>query len=315
MKADEPSDAELGGLAQAGNAEALAALLTRARPMLYATAVGLLGSRAEAEDAVQDACVVALLRLDEVRDPGAVKPWLRTVIRNVCLMRLRQRRDIPTGNVEPLDQVPGPESIFEQHVLRESVWSALEALSVEERVTVILRHFTRCATYESIARVTGVPIGTVRSRLNRARSRLAENLLASAAATTALTHRVLEMARRDAWEEFYRELHERPVPRTYQDLFAVDVDVRDSTGQWHGVSAWSAEERGAVALGVRATVVDVVASPDLTVVEIDFSNPNQWPDHCPPHATFVHRLRDGRSASLRIHYPCDDRAPSDSGSL
>jgi RNA polymerase sigma-70 factor (ECF subfamily) len=309
VNAGVPSDAELCELARAGDIEALAALLERSRPVLYATAVGILRSRPEAEDAVQDACLVALLRLDELRDPSAVTAWLRTVVRNVCRMRLRQRRDVSTSDVEVPDLAPGPDALFEQRILHEWVWGALDRLSEEERITVILRYFTRCASYDSIARVTGVPIGTVRSRLSRARSRLADELLASAAGTS-LTHEALEVAQRDAWQDFYREVHERPEPRTYHDLFAHDVDVRDAAGRWHGIADWSAEERGAISIGVRATIVGVVASPDLTVVEVDFTNPAEWPDHCPPHATFVHRVSNGRSAALRIHYPSDDRTPS-----
>jgi hypothetical protein len=55
------------------------------------------------------------------------------------------------------------------------------------------------------------------------------------------------------------------------------------------------------AAGVQASIVGVLASSDLTVLEIDFSNPPTWPDHCPPQATFGHRLRNGRSRQLRIH--------------
>ena len=311
MKAADPSGAELAALALGGSVEALAALLERARPMLYATAVGLLGSRAEAEDAVQDACLVALLRVSEVRDPGAVRPWLRAVVRNICLMRLRQQREIPTADVELRAAVPGPEELFEQHIFREWVWGALCALPAEERLTLILRHFTSCVSYDAIARVTGVPVGTVRSRLNRARARLSRDLLASVADDAALTHRELVVSRRQAWQQFYRDVHEQPETQTYLDLFAMDVDVRDSVGHWHGIPAWSAEERGAISIGVCATIVDVVASPDLTVIEVDFTNPVEWPDHCPPRATFVHRLSDGRSTSLRIHYPRDDRTLSE----
>jgi len=47
----------------------------------------------------------------------------------------------------------------------------------------------------------------------------------------------------------------------------------------------------------------VLSSRDITIVEIDFINPADWPGHCPPHATFGHRLADGRSRQLRIHYP------------
>jgi RNA polymerase sigma factor (sigma-70 family) len=87
------SDAELGSLARAGDMQALAGLLERCRPSLYATAIGLLGNRADALDAVQDTFVVALVRLAELRHPGAARAWLHTVLRNVCLMRIRQRRD------------------------------------------------------------------------------------------------------------------------------------------------------------------------------------------------------------------------------
>src|SRR5690349_2984867 len=74
------TDAELGTLARAGQVQAVAGLLERHRPSLYAAAIRLLGNRADALDAVQDACVVALVRLPGLRDPAAAKPWLHTVL-------------------------------------------------------------------------------------------------------------------------------------------------------------------------------------------------------------------------------------------
>jgi len=297
------SDAELGTLARAGDVQALAGLLERCRPSLYAAAVGLLGNRADAADAVQDTFVVALLRLGGLRQAGAARAWLHTVLRNVCLMRIRQRREVPVADAGLADgAVPGPEEALDRHVMREWVWQALGTLSADEQLAVMLRHFTRCTSYAEIARVTAVPVGTVRSRLNRARARLAGTLLATADGTP-LSHARAETAARQQWTEFYREVHDRPVPRTYRELFTPDVDVRDPAGQWHGIGAWSAEERAAISVGVRATIIDVLASRDITVIEIDFRNPADWPDHCPPHATFVHRLAGGRSRQLRIHYP------------
>ena len=206
------SDVELGCLARAGDVQALAGLLERCRPSPYATAVGLLGNRADALDAVQDTFVIALVRLAELRHPGAARAWPHTVLRNVCLMRIRQRREIPSAAVELPDVEPGPEEALENHVM-----------------------------------------------------------------------------------------HERPIPRTYEELFSPEVDVRDPAGHWHGISAWSAEEREAITLGVRATVRDVLTSSDITVVEIDFCNPAEWPGHCLPQATFIHRLSDGRTRQLQIH--------------
>jgi RNA polymerase sigma-70 factor (ECF subfamily) len=219
-------------------------------------------------------------------------------------MRLRGNREIPSAalGIDVPDAVPGPEQALDQHLMGEWIWQALDGLSPDERLTVVLRHFTRCTSYDAIARVTSVPVGTVRSRLNRARRRLAGVLMATVAGTP-LSHAGLEAAQRGQWQQFYRFVHQQPVPRTYAELFAPDVDVRDPAGHWHGIDAWSAEERDAISVGVRATVVGVLASSDLTVLEIDFSNPASSPGHCPPQATFVHSLSEGRSRQLRIHYP------------
>lgn len=308
MRLETATEAELGSRARAGDVEALAALLERCRPSLYATAIGLLANRADALDALQDTYLTAMARVGDLRDPAAARAWLHAVLRSMCLMRVRRRREVPVARVELPGAVPGPEETLENHVMRDWLWGALDTLPADERVTVILRYFTRCASYEAIARVLGIPIGTVRSRLNRARTRLAEVLMRSIAGT-AINHAEVEVEQRDRWEDFYRTLHERPAPRTYRALFATDVDVRDRHGHWVGVKAWSAEEREAITLGVRAKIVDLLAARSLLVLEIDFTNPPDWPDHCPPQATFVHQLEDGRSRQVRIHYPIERSTP------
>jgi RNA polymerase sigma-70 factor (ECF subfamily) len=247
--------------------------------------------------------VVALLRLNELRDAGSVRAWLHTVLRNECLMRMRGRRDVPSEREDWFGVVPGPEDAIEEQAMRDWVWQALGELNPDERLTIMLRHFSRCTSYEAIARIAAVPVGTVRSRLNRARTRLADRLIATTVAGTSACHAALEMAQRERWERFYQVLQERPGPQTYRDVYASDVEVRDTTGHWSGIAEWSAHERTAIAVGVRARIVALLASPDITIVEIDFDNPDHWPDHCPRHATFVHRFSQGRSRHLTIHYP------------
>src|SRR5262249_43778923 len=153
----------------------------------------------DALDAVQDTCVVALLRLGELRDPDAAGAWLHAVLRNVCLMRLRRRRELPCDEIELPGSAPEPDEILAPQAGPEQAWRALAALPPDERLAVVLRYFTRCESYDAIARLTAVPVGTVRSRLNRGRSRLAD----------ALTHAPgtrpdVETARREQWEDFYR---------------------------------------------------------------------------------------------------------------
>jgi RNA polymerase sigma-70 factor (ECF subfamily) len=298
------SDAELVALAGTGQVEALAGLLERYRPSLYAAAIRVLRDRDEALDAVQETCVVAMVRLGSLRDPAAVGGWLHAVLRNTCLLRLRSAGRMvlrPEIESSPSGAAPTPEEALDELVVREWVWTALSELGPDERSTVMLRHFSRCSTYEAIAAVTGVPVGTVRSRLHRSRAQLV-GALQRTVEGTALGHAELERTRRAEWEQFYTELHEAPVPRTYRDVYRPDVEVTDTVGRWGGVNEWSAHEREAIDVGVRARIIAVRASADITIVEIDFVNPDWASDHCPPRSTFVHRLEGGRSRRLAIHY-------------
>ena len=296
------SDGALATRAQAGEVEALAGLMERYRPSLYAVAIGLLHNREDALDAVQETFLIALVKLGSLRDPAAVGGWLHPVVRNTCLMRLRRRgREAPADDIEGPVLVPMPEDVIDHLALRDWVWGAIGRLNPDDCVTVMLRYFSRCQSYGAIASVTGVPVGTVRSRLHRARSQLT-SALASTAPDATLAHIDLERSRRSEWEGFYANLHEAPVPRTYRDTYAPDVEVTDRVGRWRGVEEWSAHEREAIEIGVRANIVGLVASRHITVLDIDFSNPTWADDHCPPRSTFVHHLTDGRSRRLDIHY-------------
>jgi RNA polymerase sigma factor (sigma-70 family) len=298
----EATDAELLRAARAGEPAALGELLERYRPSLYAAALARLRDRDKALDQVQETLLVALTRLQDVRDPDAVGGWLHAVLRNGCLMQLRRaRREVPVSElVEAVDDI-SPEALFERRALGDWVHSALDALPDEERLTVLLRHFTRCTSYQAIASVTGVPIGTVRSRLNRGRTRLVGALTATADAAYD-GHSKLRAARQREWEDFYRAVQMAPQPRLFHDLFSDDVLARDPNATWNGLADWVNEERAAIELGVRADLVAVVAGRGLTVLELDFHNPADAPGHCPPSSTFVHRLRGNRTAALEIYY-------------
>jgi len=296
------SDAALAARARAGEIDALAALLERYRPSLYAAAIGLMRNRDDALDAVQETFVIALVRLGSLRDPAAVGGWLHRVLRNACLMRLRRvGREPPPGSVAVAQRMVTPEEVIDQLVFRDWVWAAIDTLQPDDRATVMLRYFSRCQSYEAIALVTGVPLGTVRSRLHRARAQLGAALL-DVAADAALSNVDLQRRRRAEWAEFYAELHQAPVAHTYRDTYAPDVEVTDGVGRWQGVEEWSTHEREAIEIGVRARIVGLVASPDITVVDVDFTNPTWADDHCPPRSTFVHRLTEGRSRRLAIQY-------------
>ena len=229
-------------MALGGDVSALAALLERCRPSLYATAVGLLEQSCRCDSmpfrtpSSSRWCGSATCATP-ARPGHGCTPCSAT---SACA-QLRQRREAPVPDIADPRRRPGPEETFEQHAMREWVWQALDGLNAEERITVMLRHFSRCSSYQAIAAVTGVPVGTVRSRLNRARARLADALMATAP-RHATSQAVLEAAQRTQWEDSTAACT-TAAPDDLPGPVLSDVDVRDPAGRWRGIEEWSAEER------------------------------------------------------------------------
>jgi RNA polymerase sigma-70 factor (ECF subfamily) len=132
--------------------------------------------RAEAEDVVQDACVRAMTFFGSFRHDNA-RAWLFTIVRNTWLNRVARQatagRAMPLdhGSMEVEDRALDPEEqLFQQHAVTR-VRAALEQLPVDFREVLVLREMEGLS-YKEIAAVLHIPIGTVMSRLARARDRL-----------------------------------------------------------------------------------------------------------------------------------------------
>jgi RNA polymerase sigma-70 factor, ECF subfamily len=151
---------------------------------MYGYAMVLSRNSAEAEDLVQETCLRALRAIDGLRAEGSVKSWLFTILRNIWLNQLRQRRTAPdlieldadeNRSYEPADVTQDPHNGFLKKVEREQVRVAIQQLPVEFREIIILREYEELS-YQEIAGLLGCPIGTVMSRLARARARLRDLL-------------------------------------------------------------------------------------------------------------------------------------------
>jgi RNA polymerase sigma-70 factor, ECF subfamily len=134
-------------------------------------------SHAEAEDVVQDACVRAMRYFSSLRDDDA-RPWLLAIVRNTWYSRVSRRANLTGVNAvdsvkdERPDHAPDPEErLLQQHTIA-LVRDALEQLPVDFREVIVLREIEGLS-YKEIAELVRVPIGTVMSRLARARERLA----------------------------------------------------------------------------------------------------------------------------------------------
>jgi RNA polymerase sigma-70 factor (ECF subfamily) len=148
----------------------------------YNLARWLLRNDHDAQDAVQEACVRAWRAFDRYRG-GDGRAWLLTIVRNVCYTRLRKVRREPAleeftdevhGTVENTAQVKALEW---QETKGELLRQALERLPAEFREVVVLHEIEGLA-YREIAAVAEIPLGTVMSRLARARQKLQVELLA-----------------------------------------------------------------------------------------------------------------------------------------
>jgi RNA polymerase sigma-70 factor (ECF subfamily) len=133
-------------------------------------------NEADAEDVVQDACVRAMRFFSSLRDDDA-RAWLFTIVRNAWYSRVSRKANVAEGtrlndgqDQRPDNALDPEERLLQQHTVG-LVRAALEQLPVDFREAIVLREIEGLS-YREIAEVAGVPIGTVMSRLARARERL-----------------------------------------------------------------------------------------------------------------------------------------------
>jgi RNA polymerase sigma factor (sigma-70 family) len=147
----------------------------------YALACYLLRDEHDAQDVVQDAVLRALRHFDGYRD-GDPRAWLLSIVRNCCHTRLSVRRNgevpLPEAETVHAPQLRDANAADDRAIRsseRAAIQRALAELPLEFREVIVLREINGLS-YKEISDVTGVPAGTVMSRLARARRRLAASL-------------------------------------------------------------------------------------------------------------------------------------------
>lgn len=133
----------------------------------------------DAEDVAQEACLRAMKFFDGFHG-DSMRPWLLTIVRNTYLTWLQKNRRKETAPLEDEDEVEAgganPEELLLERVDGQSLRKALDELPAEYKEVIVLRELEDMS-YKEIAEVAGIPIGTVMSRLARARRRLQETLV------------------------------------------------------------------------------------------------------------------------------------------
>lgn len=171
---------ELVERCRVGDGEAFRLLLEAHQSMLFGLARRITGSPDDALDALQDSCVKAWTSIQALQG-GSFRGWMSTIVARTCLDRVRSRRQ--TSPLEDDDRViplpdprPGPETQALATDRVRLIEDALATLSEDHRAIVLMRDLSGLS-YEEIATSLDVPIGTVRSRIARARVLLQADLL------------------------------------------------------------------------------------------------------------------------------------------
>jgi RNA polymerase sigma-70 factor (ECF subfamily) len=143
---------------------------------LYRYAYRLSGSSADAEDLTQEAFCKAQLHLSQLRDPSRAKPWLFSILRNAYLHRVRADRQQRCVSLDGVGDLPEalPESLPD--IDPEQLQQALNDLPEVFRTPIILYYFEDFG-YRDIAEQMDLPLGTVMSRLARAKAYLRTRLI------------------------------------------------------------------------------------------------------------------------------------------
>ncbi len=164
-----PLDGELVARAKRGDRAAFDALVGPLIDHAFRFANAMLHDREAAQDVVQEAAIRAWLRLDNLRPDTEIRPWFLGIVRNQCRSTLRGRW---WSVIRLADPPPSSGRSFDDHVVAGAdLHSALMKLAPEHREVLVL-HYYNDLPLQEVSAIAGIPLGTVKSRINRALSAL-----------------------------------------------------------------------------------------------------------------------------------------------
>ncbi len=161
--------------ARRGDLDAFNALILRYQDNAYTVAFRIMSDSHSAADAAQEAFITAYRRLNTYRG-GSFRAWLMRITTNQCYDELRRRQRRPAVSVDELGDDPPlpddsdtPEEVVQQQELQRAIQNCISALNDDQRIALVLSD-VEGLDYQAIADSVGAQIGTVKSRLSRARA-------------------------------------------------------------------------------------------------------------------------------------------------
>ncbi len=160
--------------AKKGDVECFEELIKQHQQFAYNIALKILGNPEDAKDATQDALVKVYKNMKSYREDSKFSTWLYRIVMNVCKDSLRKNKDILMYDEERILEIPetdsdwDPVSAYEQNEVREQIEKALDEVPEPFKTSLVLFDINGMS-YAEISEMQGVALGTVRSRIHRAR--------------------------------------------------------------------------------------------------------------------------------------------------
>jgi len=297
---------DLVHLARNGDKRSLDTLFSVARPGMYAYALKICKFNLVAEDAIQDAMLYAYLHFHQLRNADAFIPWLRSIVKRASWQTINNSSKNISLDTESLSTSALEyefESSVEAQLEAASVMDCIHSLSDTLRPTVLLRYISSRSEYTDISTILGIPVGTVRSRLNEAKKQLRK--LWDAGAGIDLP----EQLRREAeeWNAFYREhwdgiYNNQIIRNSFFDHFIPDLKLHFTSGKsMMGRPLIEKEINDDLYYGSRFQAQSFVNIGNIGIIEGIAVNSTEYPDRCPPFMTLVVKRNTSKAIELNIH--------------
>jgi len=291
--------------AQTGEESAWRILYQHYYPKLYAVAIRICGASPEVQDVIQDSFVTAWSKLPQLKEPAHFGSWLKKILERNCYRlahknRVHQGIDFATlpGSYE---MAAGIEQKFDQPRWQKLLYKNLSQLHDGVLSALLLRYFSSYSSYVQIAEILSIPTGTVRSRLNEAKTKLIEKW------SKPLHDGRDDESERNEWNNFYFEIfsglhyHDNDKKRLFDHL-GNDARIFFPGGQLKfGYRAFENLVIDDHKHGSWVKPVQVVSSGNISIIESRHFNSVEHPNHCPPGSVIVLSRKKGKADKLNMH--------------
>lgn len=291
--------------AQKGEAAAWNFLFKKHYPWMYATALQLCGNTPEAKDAVQETFVNAYLKLQQLKDFNAFAGWLKTSLVRYCYRSMH--RYLPTGqNLYLMEST----QLWEDTISKKLDWyeqqtklyNALACLPDSLQSVLLLRYFSNFNSYEEIAAILCIPVGTVRSRLNQVKQKMMKHWQESSADNDNTFKQVNEW--NDLYHSYFGNVYtslyyrEKLIEHFDKNLYLVFTSGKTVVGRRKVEQQIEAD----IVYGNSFAGLQITSSGNISIVEVHNVNPVEYPDRCPDSTVFVLYRTGDKTTRLHLHH-------------